>query len=84
MKMCAYCGSADTVGYWDVKAHQGDALFGLMCQEYYPDARECVRCGFVDADSSQRKPDFARITKDQRARPVGGVGVWVKPIRFTD
>lgn len=43
---CPSCGSADTVGYWEIKRNQGGAHNALF-KSLYPNARICIDCEHV-------------------------------------
>jgi hypothetical protein len=59
--ICPCCNSADTVGYWDIKANQGDSLTVLMLKRHYPNARKCVDCEHVWWRDPIRLPDLATL-----------------------
>ena len=62
---CRFCGSADTVGYWDIRENRDDhSHMTETCRQYYPNARKCIDCGFVENDA-HRPPtvDFSKVRK---------------------
>jgi ribosomal protein S14 len=50
---CRACGRPDTVGYWDLKANAPTRVDSPWPKRFYPHARKCVDCGYVDYDATR-------------------------------